>query len=223
MTIQGQPPYSWQPPQALTAPPAAIKRASWVMGAGGILSVLFTSISTLISMSSNPHADPLGIGNPYSGSYQAGQVTGAIIFIAAAGGLWAWMAWKNRRGRSWARIVSTVFFGLLSLYALVCVIGLVMAISEGNAGGASFIADEVLIILAWCAGLIAVVLIWQRESGQYYLAVKGAPGYAPVPPGSVYGQPAYGQPWNEQTPPPPAPSDQTPNPCGSGPGEPPPA
>ena len=38
-------------------------------------------------------------------------VIGALIAI----GLWLWMAWANRRGRNWARIVSAVFFGINTL------------------------------------------------------------------------------------------------------------
>jgi hypothetical protein len=47
-------------------------------------------------------------------------VAGALITI----GLWLWMGWANGRGRSWARIVAAVLFGintldlLISLFAL---------------------------------------------------------------------------------------------------------
>ena len=36
---------------------------------------------------------------------------GAVITI----GLWLWIAWANGQGRSWARIVSAVFFSINTL------------------------------------------------------------------------------------------------------------
>src|ERR1700749_2289708 len=49
----------------------------------------------------------------------AGVIAGVVILAVIMVSLWLWMAWKNRTGRNWARIVSTVFFGLscTSLYS----------------------------------------------------------------------------------------------------------
>jgi hypothetical protein len=65
-----------------------------------------------------------------------------------------------------------VFFGFLSLCALVGVIGLVMALASG--GSVSFIVADILAVLAWCAGLVSVIGIWRPESGRYYAAAKAA-------------------------------------------------
>jgi len=110
-----------------------------------------------------------------------------IVFGLIGIGLWLWMAWANRRGRSWARIVSTVFFGLAS-------IGLLIGFTQ-----AATVVSRIISIVSWAIGLAAVVFLWQRQSSDYYDARKQAV-YAPLPygqpgpPGQPYGQPPYSQP-----------------------------
>ena len=101
------------------------------------------------------HSRTLHVGDPTSGAYQAGYVVGGAIPGLIAGGLWLWMAWANKRGRSWARILSTVFFGLLTLYTAVGLVTLPAA-------------PKLAFILEWAAGLTAMVFLWQRQSNQYY-------------------------------------------------------
>jgi len=48
-------------------------------------------------------------------SMRAPVITGWVVFSLAWVALWLWMARANGRGRSWARIVSTVLFGWLTL------------------------------------------------------------------------------------------------------------
>jgi len=86
-----------------------------------------------------------------------------VVFGLLAIGLWLWMAWANGAGKSWARVVATVFFGLntLDLLSLVtrphATLGLVLA------------------VLVWLAGLGAILLLWQRESSAYYQARSALP------------------------------------------------
>jgi hypothetical protein len=82
-----------------------------------------------------------------------------IIFIAPqviAVALWAWMAWANGRGRNWARIVSAVLFGLWTLYTLL-VLTRPRAVYAVAAMG-----------VIWLIGLAAIVLIFTRDSADYY-------------------------------------------------------
>jgi hypothetical protein len=69
------------------------------------------------------------------------------------------MAWANKRGRSWARILSTVFFGVLTLYAAAGLVALPAA-------------AKIAVLLEWVAGLAAVVFLWQRQSSLYYQTVS---------------------------------------------------
>jgi hypothetical protein len=82
---------------------------------------------------------------------------GIFIFIGlVAVGLWAWMAWANGAGKNWARILSTVFFGIFTLFMLLAAVG-----PHALLGLLPF-------ILIWLIGLVTIVLLWRRESGPYF-------------------------------------------------------
>jgi hypothetical protein len=82
-------------------------------------------------------------------------------FIGAA--LWLWMAQSCRAGKSWARLVSTVFFGIDTLSVLV-------GTTAVQGGGLS----RVYGIVVWAIGLIAIIFLWQRASSDYF---RPAPRY----------------------------------------------
>jgi len=142
------------------------------MYAGAGIAVVFGVTVALTTHSRLVHA-----GNPSSGAYKAGYVTGGVITGLIGGGLWLWMARANKRGRSWARILSTVFFGLLTLYAAAVLVALHLAVVARVPLPAA--ADTVL-ILEWAAGLSAVVFLWQRQSSHYYKAVNQPTSYTPM-------------------------------------------
>jgi hypothetical protein len=77
-----------------------------------------------------------------------------VIVLALIGiGLWLWMAWANGRGKGWARILSTVFFGLDT-------IALVLS-------GARTATTLIFAALGWLAGLGAIVFLWRRDTTEY--------------------------------------------------------
>ena len=89
------------------------------------------------------------------------------LFIASGligAALWLWMAQSCRAGKGWARVVSTVFFGIDTLSVFVGAAGV-----QGG-GGLSRIYGFVV----WAIGLIAIILLWQRSSSDYF---RGAPRY----------------------------------------------
>jgi MFS family permease len=89
---------------------------------------------------------------------------GIDAFFALLGiGLWLWMAFANRRGRSWARIVATVLFALDTLL-------LVLAVAQPH-----LVFSLVIEILIWLAGLGAIILLWRSDSSDYYHAVSAMP------------------------------------------------
>ncbi len=82
----------------------------------------------------------------------------AIILLAGVG-LWLWMAATNKKGKSWARIVATVFGGLNIVYTL---FGL------GANGGISLVFSLISVALA---GAI-LWLLYRKDSSEYYAAVS---------------------------------------------------
>ena len=82
--------------------------------------------------------------------------SGAIVVVGIIGvGLWLWMARMNLKGRNWARITGTVFFGLNTLDLL----GVFRSASAVSA---------VFAIVTWLVGLGAVIMLWRRESTAYF-------------------------------------------------------
>jgi hypothetical protein len=79
----------------------------------------------------------------------AALVAAGIISIL----LWVWMAWANNRGSGWARIIASVLFALIT-------VEVVLARSRSSI---SFL----FILLEWVIGLVAIVLLWQRETTAY--------------------------------------------------------
>lgn len=187
MAIPDPSPYGWQPPQMTAARPPAINRAVPFMCTGAALAIAQGIVSGLVGKSLL-----VARGGPAASSTGA-FIGGSVLAGLIIAGLWLWMAWKNREGRSWARVVSTVFFGIMCLIAIVNLFGL--------PSPSAFIA-----LAEWAVGLAAIIFLWRGESSQYYRAVQTMSGYPP-PPGA-YGQPGYGQP----PAPPPSPGDRPPNP-----------
>ncbi|MGD0701116.1 MAG: hypothetical protein ABSA02_14655 [Trebonia sp.] len=86
---------------------------------------------------------------------------GALIVAGVIGVvLWIWMAQSNRSGKSWARIVATVLFGIDTI-SLIADINGASALS-GTA------ATRIYGIVIWLIGLAAIILLWQRTSSDYF-------------------------------------------------------
>jgi hypothetical protein len=83
----------------------------------------------------------------------ANITVGALVVIGIISVLlWAWMAWANNRARGWARNAASVLFGLLTIEIL-------LSLSRG--------VSIVFILLEWLLGVVAVVLLWRRETTAY--------------------------------------------------------
>lgn len=161
------------PPQD---PPKPVLNAFYVMIAGAVVQglailVTFLQLDTLREeiRTSVLEGDPNA-----SEDFIDGAVAGAVVFTVVLGlvyaGLWVWMAYKNRAGRNWARITATVFFGFQTLSTLVT---LALAASDAAGGnsltaGSSTVPGTIATILLWVIGLIAIVLLWNRLSSDYF-------------------------------------------------------
>ena len=150
-------------PSAPTSAPQSVLRAVRVMYVGLAVSLIgiIVDMTTLSSTRST-----ILKRNP---SYTATQLNNAehleIGFFIAGGiigaALWLWMAQSCRAGKSWARVVSTVFFGIDTLSVLV-------GVAAVQGGGLS----RVFGILVWVIGLVAIILLWQRSSSEYFRAPR---------------------------------------------------
>ena len=92
---------------------------------------------------------------------QVNQLNTFIISLAIVSGLlgiglWLWMAWANKQGKNWARIVSTVLFGLATL-------DMVGVFSQPKT-----LLGLVFPVLTWLVGLGAVWLLWRPDSTAFF-------------------------------------------------------
>jgi len=89
-------------------------------------------------------------------------VTDSALFSVAYIGAWLWMAWKNSRGRNWARILGTVFFVVFcGDFAHKVIQNLNLTVGSSGLGAyPSFVLG--LIAIA------AVILIWHPRSAPFY-------------------------------------------------------
>jgi hypothetical protein len=94
------------------------------------------------------------------------DVTVTIFFGLAGTALWLWMADASRNGRSWARILSTVLFALLTL-------SLPLSFIE-----VPDIWTRLTGLIQWALGLAALVLLWIGPSNAHF-AAKLPPGSPP--------------------------------------------
>ncbi|WP_300609838.1 hypothetical protein [Trebonia sp.] len=89
-------------------------------------------------------------------------ILGALI----ATGLWLWMAQANKGGRSWARIMATVFFGFLTIVEPLILAWLITL----HITVTFLVVSFTFFLVYWLTGLSAVVLLWRRPSSDYYNA-----------------------------------------------------
>jgi TRAP-type mannitol/chloroaromatic compound transport system permease small subunit len=150
------------PPVVQPDPPPSILNAVKCMYAGAVLSGVYLIVG-LVSISAIkaairhalPHASAATIN-----SDMRAAVVDAVLSGAIGIGLWLWMAAMNRRGRNWARILSTVFFALDTLGVLL------------GFGQHTPVLTKLLSILVWLAGLGAMIFMWQAVSTAYYRAAR---------------------------------------------------
>ena len=138
--------------------PQSVLNAVKLMYAGAAVSTVSLIIS-LVSIGGTK--DAIRKARPSLTAAQVNQLNTFIIALAVVSGvvgvaLWLWMARKNGQGKNWARVLSTVLFGLatLDLFGVVSqpktVLGLVFP------------------LLTWLIGLGAIVFLWRKESTEFF-------------------------------------------------------
>jgi hypothetical protein len=144
-------------PERPPAPPSVLNAVK-LMYVGAAISTVSLIIS-LIDIGGTKAA--IRKARPSLTAAQVNQLNTFIITLAIVSGvigvaLWLWMARANSQGRNWARILSSVLFGLatLDLYGVLSqpktVLGLVFP------------------VLTWLVGLGAVIFLWRKESTEFF-------------------------------------------------------
>jgi uncharacterized membrane protein YidH (DUF202 family) len=146
------------PPERME-PPSSVLNAVKVMYAGGAISAIAAIIG--LTAVGSERANFQRQVNPVLTASQVNlHVVAFIVGVVVVGligmGLWIWMAVKSKAGRNWARITSTVFFGIYSIILLVSIQ------SPGT------VPSRLVTILGWVTGLAAIILLWQKQSGEYF-------------------------------------------------------
>lgn len=147
--------------------PQSITRAVQVMYVGAAASLIGIVIDILARHSIRNALATRRTAHPLTTS-QLNNDYHAVLGVAIVGGvigiaLWLWMAYSCKAGKSWARIVSTVLFGIDTLSVLFGAVA---------SGGAARIYG----IVVWLVGLAAIILLWQRQSTAYFKSAS-APRY----------------------------------------------
>jgi hypothetical protein len=144
-------------PDRPPAPPAVLNAVK-LMYVGAALS----TVSLVISLASiGGTKDAIRKARPSLTATQVNQLNTFIIALAVVSGvigvaLWLWMARANGQGKNWARILSSVLFGLATL-------DLFGVFSQPKTA-----LGLVFPLLTWLVGLGVVILLWRKESTDFF-------------------------------------------------------
>jgi hypothetical protein len=148
------------PEPVYQGPPASVVMAVRLMYAGAAVSALslIVGLATIGSLRNSLHKNDPSLTTAQLHNLQTVVVVGSVAIGVISIGLWVWLALMNKAGRSWARIVATVLFGLDTLFLLLGV---------ARAGAA---AGTLVSILTWLIGLGAVIFLWRKDASAYFTA-----------------------------------------------------
>jgi hypothetical protein len=144
-------------PERPPAPPSVLNAVK-LMYAGAAVSTVSLVIS-LVDISGTKAA--IRKARPSLTATQVNQLNTFIITLAIVSGvigiaLWLWMAKANGQGRNWARILSSVLFGLATLDMF------------GVLSQPRTLLGLVFPALTWLIGLGAVILLWRKDSTAFF-------------------------------------------------------
>jgi hypothetical protein len=137
---------------AQTAPPAPVLAAARFMRGGAVTSAAY--VITALPFAGDVRGHVLG----HRLTATPVVITLVILLGLAEIALWLWMARATSQGKNWARILSTVLFGLATLE---------LAGTQGLALAAA--------ALTWLSGLAAVWLLWRPAASVFFRRSGGYP------------------------------------------------
>ncbi len=141
-------------------PPPSVTFAVRFIYAGAAIQAVTVILEIGAVRSSVQNALATASATPLTASQLNTAETVSVIILVLGGlvgaSLWLWMARKNRAGRRWARILSTVAFAFLT-------VSLVAIITQPVAAG-----SKIIPLAEWVVGFLAIVLLWRSESSDFY-------------------------------------------------------
>jgi hypothetical protein len=152
-------PAAGQPADPLRPPvPAPVLTAARFMRGGAISSAALLVVAL-------PFAGDVK-GNVLGHRLTATPLIITLVIVAglAVIGLWLWMARAASQGKNWARILSTVLFGLATLELL----------SAIEVIGKNGVAQAFFAALTWLSGLAAVWMLWRPASSAFFKSARAA-------------------------------------------------
>jgi hypothetical protein len=187
-------------------PPDTVQNAFRLMLAGAALQVIgiisaVAQIGTIRSMIRDRVAERSDASSVDVPTLVNVSIATVVVVGLIGAGVWIWMAFANRAGKNWARITSTVFFGIATL-SLLSNLAVRASDSTMSVGSSGTTVGTVLNVLMWLVGLATIIFLWHRRSGPYFKPPSNA--YEYQPPGAASGYPSTGPgPAPGQTAPPP--------------------
>ena len=135
-------------------PPPSMVMAVRLMYAGAVVSALslIVGLATVGSLRDSLHKAQPSLTPTELHQLETVLVVGSVVIELISIGLWVWMALMNKAGKSWARIVAAVLFGLYTVYLLFVI----------RAGAGALVP-----ILTWLIGLGALILLWRKDASEY--------------------------------------------------------
>jgi hypothetical protein len=142
---------SGQPAEPLR-PPAPVVTAGTFMRGGAVTSAAY--LIAALPFAGDVHGKLLAY------RLTSAPLTITLVILVGLGviALWLWMARATSQGRSWARVLSTVLFGLATLELI------------GNHG----VLQLLCAVLTWLSGLAAVWLLWRPASSAFFRRCRQA-------------------------------------------------
>jgi hypothetical protein len=141
-------------------PPSPVKTAVKLMYGGAAVNALslIITLATLGSIKSALRRSDSTLTAAQLHSLETVIVTLSVVSAVIGIGLWVWMAMMNKAGKSWARITGTALFAIYTIFLL-------LGVARAGAGASILVS-----ILTWLIGLGTVILLWRRESSDYFNA-----------------------------------------------------
>jgi hypothetical protein len=172
--------------------PQTVRRAHYCILAGGVLALL--GIVTTLTQTSAIRGALESSETTVSQSTINSLVTATVVVACVLGlievGLWIWMAFATKAGKNWARVLSTVFFGLNAASTIIGTL-VYFANSASSSSTSTFASSDTTLgqVAAWLeflAGLAAIILLWNKQSSPYFKPptayYPGPYGYQGMPP-----------------------------------------
>ena len=160
---QSYPSAGQAPEPVRPGPPSSVVMAVRLMYAGAVVSALslIVGLATVSSLRSSLHKSDPSLTTSQLHNLQTVVVVGSVFIGVISIGLWVWMALMSKAGKSWARVVSTVLFGLDTLFLL-------LGVARAGAAGGTLVS-----ILTWLIGLGAIIYLWRKDSSAYFAPQAG--------------------------------------------------